>query len=110
MSTKDEPKDESNAPPKPGLLASAWASTVYALYSEGRIGAEHEAAIAAGALLSDHLDRSPRHDHAPKWMTELRQIRKELIGDGDDPGDGTTTPAQILAGAIAGLGVGSRRG
>ncbi|MEM9465281.1 MAG: hypothetical protein AAGA90_07895 [Actinomycetota bacterium] len=94
---------QAKPPEPPGQLALAWASTVYALYAADRIDARHESAITQGALLSDLLDRSPRHDHAPKWWTELRQVRRELIGDEEDVPDGNLTPAEVLAGAIAGL-------
>jgi hypothetical protein len=103
-------KAEAPADPDPleevdlGAQLAAWVSTVHALYSAGRIDARHESAITHGAMLAHLLDRMPLSDTASKWHAELRQVRRELMGDDDDNDSGGPSAGEALASALAEFG------
>ena len=81
-------------------MATAFATTVTALYAAGRIDVTHEAAITQGALLAGLIDAKPLADQAPKWMTEYRQVWRVLMGDDPDDGPANSPAAQFIAGLV----------
>ena len=91
--------------PVAGPHAMAWASTVTALYAAERIDVTHESAVTQGAILASMLDSKPFDDQAPKWHSELRQVRRELMGDDEDDGD-VDVPGAELVRQLGALGFG----
>ena len=93
---------------RPGPLAEAWTTTVGALYADMQIDATSESSVTQGAVLSRLLDLFPLSESAPKWHSELRQVRRELIGD--DESDSDDGPAGELVRLLGDLSRGPRGG
>lgn len=82
---------------QPGVNARSFASSVMALYVDGRLGAEHEVVIAQGAQLALMLDNFPVAKDAPKWHSEYRQVWRYLIGEDLEDAGEDSAAAKLVA-------------